>query len=127
MVECPQNGWSKKNRFKSHLFKGKRNQQILKKVKIVFGSELKDYGKTAYNFLYQKEKTERIDIFNGNYSLFRGLAVSFLIIAVLCFIYLNNTVTLFAFILFILSTSRMIRFAKHYAKELFRTLMNYED
>lgn len=122
----PTNWLNKKNRFNSFLFEVDFNQRILNKIKLKFGDDINDYGRITYNFLFIKEKTRRIDLFNGNYSLFRGLAVSFLIITTIFLFYFPFIYSLYPFIIFLLSTLRMIRFANYYAKEVFRTFFNYE-
>ncbi len=116
-----------KNRFNKYLFEQSLNQRIVEQVKNRFGDDIEDYGRLTYNLLFQKHKTKRIDIFNGNYSLFRGLAVSFLIITALCSYYLTWPISLIALVPFILATVRMIRFAKYYATETFRTFYNLSD
>jgi hypothetical protein len=66
-------------------------------------------------------KAKRADTFNGNYSLFRGMAIAFFILAVL--IVSKNTQnwewSLASFIGFIGAVYRMNRFGKNYARELF--------
>jgi hypothetical protein len=66
-------------------------------------------------------KAKRADIFNGNYSLFRGMAIAFFILAVL--ILFKNTQnwewSLASFIGCIGAIYRMNRFGKNYARELF--------
>lgn len=123
----PTNWLTKKNRFGKILYEESLNQRIEEKVKQKFGDGLKNYGRIVHNFIYQKGKTERIDIFNGNYSLFRGLSVSFLILTICCIIYVNWTITLIAVLAFFLSVIRMIRFAKYYAKEIFTTFLNLDE
>jgi hypothetical protein len=118
-------GWlTKKNRFGKTLFENPLNQRIEEKVKHKFGDDIKDYGSLTYNLLFQNGKTSRIDIFNGNYSLFRGLAISFLLITVMCGYFFDWKITGIAIIPFILSLMRMVRFAKYYATETFRTFYN---
>lgn len=116
-----------KNRFGKTLFENPLNQKIEEKVKQKFGDGIKDYGRLTYNLIFQKEKSARIDIFNGNYSLFRGLAISFLLITIMCGYYFDWKITLLVTIPFILSVMRMIRFAKYYASETFRTFYNLMD
>ena len=116
-----------KNTFNKYLFEQSLNQRIVEQVKNRFGDDIEDYGRLTYNLLFQKDKTKRIDIFNGNYSLFRGLAVSFLLITALCSYYLTWQLSLIALAAFILATVRMIRFAKYYATETFRTFYNLQD
>lgn len=115
---------TKKNRFGNTLFDNPLNQTILEKVKQKFGDGITDYGRLTYNFIFLKEKTGRVDIFNGNYSLFRGLAIASLLITVMCCCFFNWQVTTIAIVPFILSVMRMIRFAKYYATETFRTFYN---
>ena len=116
-----------KNKFNKYLFEQSLNQRIVEKAKKKFGDDIEDYGRLTYNLLFQKDKTERIDIFNGNYSLFRGLSVSFLIITGLCSYYLTWQLSLIALVSFLLATVRMIRFAKYYATETFITFYNLSD
>lgn len=116
----------KKNRFGSTLFDNSLNQKILDKAKLKFGDGITDYGSLSYNLIFLKEKTARIDIFNGNYSLFRGLSVSFLLISIMCGYFFSWQITAFVTIPFLLSVARMIRFAKYYATETFRTFYNIE-
>jgi len=116
-----------KNRFGKLLFKNPLNQRISEKVKQKFGDGIEDYGRLVYNLIFQKQKTARIDIFNGNYSLFRGLAISFLLITIICGYFFNLKTTLISAIPFILSVMRMIRFAKYYATETYRTFYNLTE
>ena len=117
---------SKKNTFGNTLFDNVLNQKILDKAKLKFGDGISDYGRLSYNLIFLKEKTARIDIFNGNYSLFRGLSVSFLLITIMCGYFFSWQITALVTIPFFLSISRMIRFAKYYATETFRTFYNIE-
>lgn len=114
------------NRFNKNLFEKKLNSFILQKVYNKFGDSLEDYGKLTYNLLFQRDKTKRIDIFNGNYSLFRGLSVSFMLITVLCLCYFHWHYAVSFFLAFLIATFRMIRFAKHYSTETFRTFYNLD-
>jgi hypothetical protein len=116
-----------KNRFGNLLFDQAQNQKISDKVKQKYGEGEKDYGRLVYNFIFQKEKTARVDIFNGNYSLFRGLAISFLFLSIICGYYFDWKVTLVSTVPFVLSSMRMIRFAKYYATETFRTFFNLTE
>jgi hypothetical protein len=66
-------------------------------------------------------KSHRVDTFNGNYGMFRGLAAAFLLCAVLSISNLPQGWKILT-ILFgcaALSLYRMHRFAVHYARELF--------
>jgi len=115
-----------KNRFGNNLFENSLNQSILYKAKQEFGIDITDYGRLAYNLIFLKGKTARIDIFNGNYSLFRGLSISFMLLVIMCAIFFTWQITLVAMVPFILAVRRMIRFAKYYATETFRTFYNIE-
>lgn len=123
----PTSWLNKKNRFGKTLFENTLNKNIEEKVKQKFGEGIKDYGRLTYNLIFQKQKSARVDIFNGNYSLFRGLSISFLLITIMCGYYFNWKITTLAAIPFILSVMRMIRFAKYYATETFRTFYNLTD
>lgn len=64
-------------------------------------------------------KAARIDIFNGNYGLMRGLAASFLVLTCLSFFIAPIKPTTFVLIGLVgLSIQRMQRYSGHYAKEL---------
>jgi hypothetical protein len=111
------------SRFGEKLFKDPLNQDIIQKLSGKYGNQ-DDFGRLTYNFLFQSNKCARIDIFNGNYSLFRGLAVVFLMLALMVCYYANWKWSLLSFIPFLLLTRRMIRFAKYYASETFITFYN---
>ncbi|MFY9983930.1 MAG: hypothetical protein WAK31_04185 [Chthoniobacterales bacterium] len=67
-------------------------------------------------------QAERVDIFNGNYGLMRGVAASLFLIAVATTIQSPATLSIwwFPFLLGLaLALLRMHRFAVHYARELF--------
>ncbi len=123
----PTNWLTKKNRFGKTLFDNPLNQRIEDKVKLKFGAGINDYGRLTYNFIFQKEKTARIDIFNGNYSLFRGLSISFLLMMVTCLYFFDWKIFLVMTVPFALSVKRMIRFAKYYATETYSTFFNLAD
>jgi hypothetical protein len=84
----------------------------------------KNYGKDAYNYLVIKQLTSRADIFNANYSLFRGLAVVFLAVGIYASCLAEWKYSVILYFLFILTTIRMIRFGKYYAEEVFLTFLN---
>jgi hypothetical protein len=63
-------------------------------------------------------RSGRIDMFNGNYGLNRGIAAAFLIMALLNVIH-NWIIALLLFIVSLLALYRMYRFGKYYARELF--------
>lgn len=120
---------TKKNRFGNELFLKEQRKKITTKIVHQFGEvPIKDYGKYVYNWLSLKEKVteKRIDVFNANYSQFRGLTVSFYILSFVALFLLGWKLALIPFILGLLSNFRMIRFAKLYSKELYLTYLNIE-
>lgn len=121
---------TKKACLSQDLFDEDQSGEIKEKIFNQFGEKpLKDYGRDVYNWLSLKEKIteKRIDVFNANYSLFRGLTVTFYALAVIVWIHLGWRLMLVPFTLGFLSNFRMFRFAKLYAVEVFRTYLNYED
>lgn len=116
----------KNNRFNKRLFEQSITESIKTKIESEYGTinNNTDYGMILYNKLNQKKLTDRIDIFNGNYSLFRGLSVTFIILLTYLFIDRNFEFGLVCFFCYFISVRRMIRFAKHYAKEIYRTYLN---
>jgi hypothetical protein len=111
------------NIFNETLFKEPYNQKVKDKVIQKYGVGLQDYTSLVYNQLYSTGKTGRIDIFNGNYSLFRGLAVTFLCLSILCCYYFDWKIAIPSFAPFILCTRRMMRFGKYYATETYTTFL----
>jgi hypothetical protein len=76
---------TKKNRFRIELFDSDQTEKIKTKIQQHFVVKPgKDYGMDVYNWLSLKEKIteKRIDVFSANYSLFRGLTVTFYILAI---------------------------------------------
>jgi hypothetical protein len=72
-----------------------------------------------YSVVAGSGKAARIDIFNGNYSLLRGLAAAFLVLLVAAIILAKGVLTAVILgALFVLALQRMHRFAKYYALEL---------
>lgn len=120
---------TKKNRFGGTLFDAEQSDKIKTKVFQHFGEKSgKDYGRDIYNWLSLKEKVteKRIDVFNANYSQFRGLTVTFYSLAIIVWVFLGWKLMLVPLALGLLSNFRMFRFAKLYATEIFRTYFNYE-
>jgi hypothetical protein len=66
-------------------------------------------------------KSQRVDTFNGNYGMFRGLSAAFLLCSVLSISDLPNGWKILAILsgCTLLSLYRMHRFGVHYARELF--------
>lgn len=120
----PTNWLTKPNRFGNTLFQTKEREKLLAKIYNEFDEEpYKDYGRLIYTKLFTKKLTDRVDIFNGNYSLMRGISVSLLLLFFLCTYYFSWKIALLPGMLFIISTIRMVRFAKYYAKEIYRTYL----
>ena len=120
---------TKKSRFGITLFDSEQSEKIKTKIFQRFGKKSgKDYGRDVYNWLSLKEKIteKRIDVFNANYSQFRGLTVSFYLLAILVVVFFGWKLMLVPLTLGMLSNFRMFRFAKLYATEIFRTYLNYE-
>jgi hypothetical protein len=119
---------TKKPNFGQTLFDEHDTDKIKAKVFLKFGEvKEKDYGRLVYTWLFNKNLTARIDIFNGNYSLFRGLTTCFLILTVLTAQFISWQVTPIPLSLALLSLFRMIRFAKYSAREVYWVFLTYED
>jgi len=124
----PTNWLTKAPRFSLKLFDAGETKKIIDKLHQEFGKvEGKDYGMLAYSKVYSQGKSERIDIFNGNYSMFRGLSVSFMILAIGMLWLCLGWWAFWPFVFSIMALSRMIRFGKYYAKEVFRMYMMLPD
>lgn len=116
-----------KSKFQT-LFDSKTKEKILSKIHNKFGkSDNKNYAHNIYVLLFHKKLTDRIDIFNGNYSLFRGLSIAFIISTILFSLYYRNWVFLIFLALAIVAIIRMVHFAKLYARELFQTFMTMDE
>ena len=118
---------TEKNRFGNELFGKDQKGKLILKIIHQFGKiSFKDYGRYVYNWLSLKDKTtkKRIDVFNANYSLFRGLTVTFYLLSIITISFFNWEITLIPFTLGALSNYRMFRFAKLYSIELFITFLN---
>ncbi|WP_421795381.1 hypothetical protein [Haliscomenobacter sp.] len=113
---------TKQPRLWQNLFKDKEKQLILEKLQKDFGdSNALDYGRLAFTKVHVEGKTDRIETFNGNYSLFRGLLICFLFLMIIT-IYLGYYDWFWLLLLLvIMSTLRMIHFGKCYAREVYRT------
>ena len=114
---------TKDARFKSKLFEDEEfNNKLKKKLYEKFGEvKNKDYGRDAYKVIEIAGKSQRADIFNGNYSLFRGLVVAFAGISIVTAYLFKWPIMLFPLTCLIISHIRMIRFAKYYASDVLRT------
>ena len=74
----------------------------------------------VYSVVAAAGKAGRVDIFNGNYGLSRGLAASLLVLLVAAIVLVKGLYVIGALVaLLFLAVQRMHRFGKHYALELF--------
>ena len=72
-----------------------------------------------YSLVANAGKASRIDVFNGNYGLMRGLAAALLVIGSFAVATFKGVAVIdVSVILFLLAVQRMHRFGRHYATEL---------
>lgn len=119
----------KANRFQKRLLDSNITDKVKVKINADYAeiNEDMDYGLLIYNKLFQKKLTERIDVFNGNYSLLRGLSVTFITLSVYLFTSYDYKLGLICLGCFFISLNRMIRFGEYYAKEIYRAYINQEN
>ena len=72
-----------------------------------------------YGVVEQSGKVERLEVFNGNYGMFRGLVSSFVLIGAVAGIEGEWGIVIGAGVACLLALTRMERFGKHYSRELF--------
>ena len=79
-----------------------------------------------YATLSKRKITERIDIFNGNYGMFRGIAAASILIAICGFIQtdLKSRQFWIPLIISLPAIYRCYRFGVYYAKELYWVALN---
>lgn len=117
----PTNWISKKPNFGLKLFDDDEQSGLLEKIQENFGEkEGKDYGMLVYSKIYSEGLTNRADIFNANYSMFRGLSVACLLLLIFSLIFQSWVYSSIIGIFTFLGIYRMIRFGRHYAKEVYR-------
>jgi len=104
--------------------------KMKKKISEYKSREWSGITRQIYAAVKQAKAAERVDIFNGNYGLCRGLAASMAI----CFLALllktgltHLEFLILFFVFFILSVYRMHRFARHYASELFVQFLQLKE
>jgi hypothetical protein len=74
----------------------------------------------VYSVVAAAGKAARVDTFNGNYGLLRGLAASFFVLLIAATVLGKGIYVVGALVLLLLlALQRMHRFGKHYALELF--------
>lgn len=115
----------RKNNFGKTLFDDHLTYMIRDKLIANYGDDRgNDYGRLVLSKLRSEQKAATLEIFNGNYSLSRGLAVAFLILAVLCFGIGQLSFGWSAILICAIATYRMIRFSLYFARELYRCYLN---
>jgi hypothetical protein len=86
-------------------------------------AEKSEYGtivREVYGVVSSAGKHARVDTFNGNYGLLRGLAAAFAVLVTVALVLGKGLyITCALVILLVLAIQRMHRFAVHYATELF--------
>jgi hypothetical protein len=83
-------------------------------------SECMAIVREVYSVVAAAGKTARVDTFNGNYGLLRGLAASLLVLLITAAMFGKGIYVIGALVLLLsLAVQRMHRFGKHYALELF--------
>ncbi|MDD1779201.1 MAG: hypothetical protein LUQ65_13625, partial [Candidatus Helarchaeota archaeon] len=101
-------------------------EQLLQKLELQGPISLKDISSTdwlsitrqMYVAISAYSRSGRIDMFNGNYGLNRGIAAAFLILALLTVIH-NWIIALLLFIGSLIAIYRMYRYGRYYAREIF--------
>jgi hypothetical protein len=77
-------------------------------------------AREVYSEVAGAGKASRVDTFNGNYGLMRGLAAAFVMTFALALVTSRGIIALCVLaVLFLLAIYRMHRFGRHYATELF--------
>jgi hypothetical protein len=116
----------KKNRFGKRLLDKSTTDKIKIKLHNEYGNDNQTrYGRLVLNKIRLGQKAATAEIFNGNYSLMRGLATTFLIMAIASFILFKAWIGFSFLLLMALATFRMIRFALSFGREIFRTYLNF--
>jgi hypothetical protein len=83
-------------------------------------SECLAIAREVYSVVAAAGRAARVDVFNGNYGLMRGLAATFLVLLVVSIVMGKSwCVVGVVAALFALALQRMHRVSKHYAVELF--------
>lgn len=82
-----------------------------------------------YSKLEKEGRNQRIDIFNGNYGLFRGIASALLVLVTVMSVkhgfWTQSTAIMTG--VFLVALMRMQRFGVHYASEMYRQALNLAD
>ena len=92
--------------------------------------EWRGMTRQVYAYLDGRKMTQRVDAFNAQYGMNRGIAAGFLALAVLTIVHSGFTfwrVQLVLLVCTVLATYRMHVFSRHYAAELFRQFIVSPD
>src|SRR5206468_10104956 len=74
----------------------------------------------VYSVVVDAKRASRVDIFNGNYGLMRGLSAAILVLLIASAATARGLPVAAALVLaLLLALQRMHRFSRHYARELF--------
>jgi hypothetical protein len=94
--------------------------QISQDLSTLSGAQASAVVREIYALVAASGKPSRVDTFNGNYGLMRGLAAAILVITIAAIVASKGLYVIGGLIvLFLLAIQRMHRFGKHYATELF--------
>lgn len=91
-------------------------------LKLVAEADWRAITQQAYTLVRKAGRAERIDIFNGNYGMFRGIAAALFVIIVACLLdSKDHDWRLYGALAVMLGLAllRMHRFGIHYSRELF--------
>jgi hypothetical protein len=98
----------------------KKDPRISRDISTCDKAEYTAIVREVYSVISGAGKAARIDTFNGNYGLLRGLAAAFLTLIIVAVVVSKGPVIIgVLIILLLLALQRMHRFAAHYAIELF--------
>jgi len=98
----------------------KKDSRINQNLATADKAEYDGIVRAVYAIISGAGRATRVDIFNGNYGLLRGLAAAFLALIIVALAFGKELYVVFALVLLLLlAVQRMHRFAVHYATELF--------
>lgn len=98
----------------------KKDPKVNRDLETADKAEYSGIVREVYAIVSTAGKTARVDTFNGNYGLLRGLAAAFLALIIVAIVVSEGLYVIAVLvILLLLAVQRMHRFAVHYATELF--------
>lgn len=122
---------------KNTLLSAQQNALVQERLKDQIGKPLAELTekewyavtRSVYAAVHSAGRAARVDTFNGNYGLFRGLAAAFLFSAAMLLAMLSFTWAAVVILLActLLAITRMRRFGIHYARELFVEFLMLPD